>query len=181
MIPIEHLKAKYPRVAALIGPHIDTLRKAISFALIGVVNVMIDGGVFLIAYAYLNSSEAALRRLDAVATACGCATREKVLLISANLTSWVVAVSCSYVMNSHITFAAESGRQLRLRSYLTFLASAVFALVANTTALLFAVDVLLLPVVVGKVLAIGVSFVVNFSLARFVVFRPQQPQAGEAV
>jgi putative flippase GtrA len=179
MIPIEHLKAKYPRVAALIGPHIDTLRKAISFALIGVVNVMIDGGVFLIAYAYLNSSEAALRRLDAVATACGCATREKVLLISANLTSWVVAVSCSYVMNSHITFAAESGRRLRWRDYGTFVASGILGAIANTVGLVVAAD--FMPVLAAKGCGILAGFGVNFSMSHFVVFRrrPTEAEAGD--
>src|SRR5580704_2090464 len=186
MIPIEHLKAKYPRVAALIGPHIDTLRKAISFALIGVVNVMIDGGVFLIAYAYLNSSEAALRRLDAVATACGCATREKVLLISANLTSWVVAVSCSYVMNSFFTFAAESGRRLRWRDYGAFVASGILGAIANTTTLVIAAH--LLPdflvedarVLAAKGCAIVAGFAVNFSMSHFVVFRAGRNVAGAA-
>ena len=35
-------------------------------------------------------------------------------------------------MNSLITFAAESGRQLRLRDYVTFAASQAGGLVANT-------------------------------------------------
>ncbi len=37
--------------------------------------------------------------------------------------SWLVAVSGSYVMNSYVTFAAESGRRLRWRAYGTFVAS----------------------------------------------------------
>ena len=95
-------------------------------------------------------------------------------LIAANLLSWGVAVTGSYVMNSFITFAVESGRQLRLGAFMRFVGSAIFALIANTTALLIAVNVLLLPVLVGKVLAIGMSFAINFSLARFVVFRPRR-------
>jgi len=157
MTPIDRLTRLAWRVRAALGSRALQLQ-AMRFAAVGVVNTTVDVGVFLLAFTYVTSS-----------------------LIGANICSWLVAVTGSYVMNSYITFAAESGRQLRLRSYVTFLASAVFALIANTAALLFAVHVLLVPVAVGKVLAVGVSFVVNFSLARFVVFRPQQPQAGEAV
>ena len=46
-------------------------------------------------------------------------------LIPANVLAWLVAVSGSYVMNSFITFAAESGRQLRWRDYGAFVASGI--------------------------------------------------------
>src|SRR6266849_5353687 len=71
--------------------------KATSFALIGVVNVAVDFSVFSFAYFYL-----------------------KWPIIIANVVAWGIAVSGSYVMNSLITFAAESGRQLRLKDYGTF-------------------------------------------------------------
>jgi putative flippase GtrA len=77
-------------------------------------------------------------------------------------------------MNSSITFAAESGRQLRLGAYLTFVASGIAGLLTNTAMLLFAAQVLLFPVWLAKVIAILGSFVVNFSLSHFVVFRPRQ-------
>jgi putative flippase GtrA len=125
--------------------------QAARFAAVGVVNTCVDFSVFMFAITYLTAS-----------------------LIAANLLSWVVAVTGSYVMNSFITFAVESGRQLRLGAFMRFVGSAIFALIANTTALLIAVKVLLLPVLVGKVLAIGMSFAINFSLARFVVFRPHR-------
>src|SRR5947207_202062 len=47
---------------------------------------------------------------------------------------------------------------------------------------LVAAELLLLPIVIAKALAIGASFLVNFSLARFVVFRPRSlrsPVGGE--
>jgi putative flippase GtrA len=132
-------------------PLLALVSQAARFAAVGVVNTCVDFCVFMLAITYLTSS-----------------------LIAANMLSWAVAVTGSYVMNSFITFAAESGRQLRLTAFLRFVASAIFALIANTTALLIAVKVLLLPVLVGKVLAIGVSFAINFSLARFVVFRPRR-------
>ena len=132
--------------------------KAVSFALVGVVNATVDFGVFSFFYFYLAFP-----------------------IILANLISWFVAVSGSYVMNSMTTFAVESGRKLRLRSYATFLLAQVAGLVANTA------TVYLVPIVIGKImgidststtlvltgklLAIGSSFLVNFSLSHFVVFR----------
>ena len=60
--------------------------KAASFAMVGVVNSLVDYSVFLSAYYFL-----------------------KLPLIPANVLAWLVAVSGSYVMNCFITFAAESG------------------------------------------------------------------------
>jgi putative flippase GtrA len=93
--------------------------------------------------------------------------------VVSNLISWSVAVTGSYVMNSSITFAAESGRRLRLSAYLTFVASGVVGMLANTATLLFAAQILLLPVWLAKAVAILASFLVNFSLSHFVVFRPR--------
>jgi putative flippase GtrA len=120
--------------------------KAVSFALVGVVNTLIDFSVFLAAYNGLGLP-----------------------LIPANLVAWIVAVSASYVMNSFITFAAESGGQLRWRDYATFVVSGIAGVIANTTALVVASY--FVPVLVAKLMAIVVSFAVNFSLSHFVVFR----------
>jgi len=96
-------------------------------------------------------------------------------LIPANVLAWLVAVSGSYVMNCFITFAAESGRQLRWRAYGAFVASGVVGVIANTTVLVVASR--WLPVPVAKLLAIAASFAVNFSLSHFVVFRTREPRA----
>ena len=92
-------------------------------------------------------------------------------MVAANTLSWMVAVSGSYMLNSTITFAAESGRKLRWSAYFTFVASGIAGWLANTAALLVAVEVLLLPVWLAKLLAVMASFIVNFSLSHFVVFR----------
>jgi len=63
---------------------------------------------------------------------CGCTSTETAMLIAANTPSWIVAMSGSYVMNSFITFAAESGRRLRWRDYVTFAASGIAGAVTNT-------------------------------------------------
>ena len=89
------------------------------------------------------------------------------------------AVTGSYVMNSQITFAAESGRKLGLKPYVSFALSQVAGFVANTATVYgvsyaletvagFGVD---RAVLAGKLLAVGASFAVNFSLSHFIVFR----------
>ena len=130
--------------------------KAASFALVGVVNTFIDLGIFLAAYNLLQLP-----------------------LIPANELAWLVAVSGSYVMNSFITFAAESGRQLRWRAYGAFVASGVAGVITNTAILVVASY--WLPVLAAKLLAIAVSFVVNFSLSHFVVFRTRERRVEPSV
>jgi putative flippase GtrA len=125
--------------------------KAASFAMVGVINTLIDYSVFLSAYYLIQLP-----------------------LIPANVLAWLVAVSGSYVMNCFTTFAAESGRQLRWRAYGAFVASGVVGVIANTAVLVVASR--WLPVPVAKLLAIAASFAVNFSLSHFVVFRTREPR-----
>jgi putative flippase GtrA len=159
----------------MVEPHFDVLRKAISFALIGVINVAVDTSVFLLAYSYLRYHAAALRPLDALAQWCACASHDTLVLVAANVVAWVVAVSGSYVMNSFITFAAESGRRLRWVDYGTFVASGILGVIANTTALVIAAQ--FMPVLAAKGCAILTAFAVNFSMSHFVVFRPRREAA----
>jgi len=177
MVPIDRLRANFPRATALVEPHFDVLRKAISFALIGVLNVLVDATVFLVVYSYLKSQDA-LRPLDALAQWCACTSRGTLLLVAANVIAWVVAVSGSYMMNSFITFAAESGRRLRWLDYGTFVASGILGAIASTITLVLAAH--FMPVWAAKALAILVSFGVNFSITHFVVFRPRRAVAVEA-
>lgn len=154
--------------------------KAASFALVGVLNTAVDYCVFLLARAALERSVATLAVFERLADWCRCSKPETILLIAANMTSWIVAVSVSYILNSSITFAAESGRKLRWRHYLTFAASGIAGLIVNTAVLVFAAAILLLPVVLAKALAILASFVVNFLLSHFVVFGSRGEPAGGA-
>jgi putative flippase GtrA len=52
--------------------------------------------------------------------------------------------------------------------------------IANTATLLVAAELLLLPVWLAKLVAILASFVVNFLLSHFVVFRVQTKPAVDA-
>ena len=126
--------------------------KALSFAFVGVFNTLIDFSIFWTIVTYL-----------------------KWPLVPANVMSWVVAVSFSYAMNSLTTFGPESGRVLRWRDYATFLASGVAGMVGSTATLFFLSYVL--PLVFAKLISILVSFVINFSLSHFVVFKARPPGA----
>jgi putative flippase GtrA len=136
---------------------VGLLKKAGSFAAIGVVNAAIDFAVFWTAVQAFDIPK-----------------------IPANVLAWAVAVTASYAMNTLITFAAESGRRLAWNAYAKFAASGVAGLIANTTALL--VGDWLLTFFIGsedwrlalaKIGAIGASFVVNFSMSHFIVFKPK--------
>jgi len=129
--------------------------KAASFASIGVINALVDLAVFFAAYKIVGMA-----------------------LIPANVLAWLVAVTGSYVMNSFVTFAAESGRQLRWRAYLAFVASGIAGLIANTTTLVVASY--WVPVLAAKLMAMVVSFLVNFSLSNFLVFRARERGADRS-
>jgi putative flippase GtrA len=133
--------------------------QAMSFAVIGLLNTAVDFAVFVAMREWAGAS-----------------------LVAANAAAWLVAMSGSYVMNSYITFAAESGRQLGFRRYLAFAATGLVGLFANTLTLLACVTVM--PELWAKVVATLVTFVVNFTLARRLVFRSRSmseadPPSGE--
>jgi putative flippase GtrA len=123
-----------------------TVFKAVSFGLIGFVNTIVDFGVFSVGYYVVGLP-----------------------IVAANLFSWIFAVTCSYVLNSSITFSIDARRQLSFRTYFAFLLAQLAGFAANTTTVVVASH--FMPVLLGKALATGASFMVNFSLAHFVVFR----------
>jgi putative flippase GtrA len=124
--------------------------KALSFAFVGVFNTAIDFSIFW--------TTAEILRWP---------------LVLANVLAWLVAVTFSYAMNSFTTFGPESGRVLRWRDYLTFAGSGIAGMVSST-ATVFALSYVM-PLLFAKVVSIVVSFVVNFSLSHFVVFKARKP------
>ena len=99
--------------------------KAVSFGLIGCVNAAVDFAVFSLLHLYFGLP-----------------------IIPANLMSWCVAVTNSYVLNSMFTFAAESGRRLSFKAYIAFAATQVGGLIANTITVFVAS--FFIPVLVAK-------------------------------
>jgi putative flippase GtrA len=145
--------------------------KALSFALVGVINAAVDYAVFFIALGALNESTKVLELASRISESCSCLNAETWIIITANVIAWLAAVSGSYVMNSFTTFARESGRKLRLRDYGTFVVSGIAGVIANTTTVVIAAQ--FVSVWAAKLIAILVGFVVNFTLSHFVVFRPR--------
>src|SRR5256885_13778552 len=119
--------------------------KALSFALVGLINTAVDAAVFFLMLGYATPS-----------------------LIIANVTAWFIAVTGSYVMNSFTTFSAETGGRLRLKDYAGFVGSGVVAVIATTATVVFAAK--LMPVWAAKAIAIGVGVGVNFTITHFVAF-----------
>ena len=119
--------------------------KAVSFALVGVVNTFIDFGVFSFAWMFLGLSP-----------------------LLANVVAWFLAASCSYFLNCFTTFAAESERKVALRTYAGFIGAGVAGLMLGTAALLVAK--MFVPVLAAKLLATVASFALNFSVSYAMVF-----------
>ena len=127
--------------------------KALSFATVGLINTAVDATVFFLMLGFVTSS-----------------------LIVANVSAWLIAVTGSYVMNSFTTFSAETGGRLRLKDYAGFVGSGLVAVTATTITVVLAANYL--PVWAAKGVAILVSFVVNFSITHFVVFRERPEKVG---
>jgi putative flippase GtrA len=127
--------------------------KALSFALVGLINTAVDATLFFLLLGFVTSS-----------------------LVVANVGAWLIAVTGSYVMNSFTTFSAETGGKLRLKDYAGFVGSGVVAVIATTATVVFAAK--LMPVWAAKAVAILVSFVVNFTITHFMVFRPKPAGDG---
>src|SRR5690348_4295694 len=105
------------------------LIKAATFASAGAVSTLVDVSVFSTAAIYFGWP-----------------------LIAANVLSWTFGASCSYVLNSSITFAAESGRTLSFNRYLRFLLSTIAGVVCSTTTLL--ILSYSVPLLVAKLLSL---------------------------
>ncbi|MDB5654500.1 MAG: GtrA-like protein [Tardiphaga sp.] len=128
-----------------------TVAKMISFGVIGVGNTVIDLAIFSLAYSVLA-----------------------VPLVASNILAWLVAMSISYVMNTMITFRAESGRVLRRKDYLSFAASGILGVIATTATLVVLSH--FMAVILAKLASILAGFVVNFTMTHFVVFRQKKPE-----
>jgi putative flippase GtrA len=124
------------------------------FGLVGLVNAGVDAAVFFTMVAVLAALAPNLSH--------------EWSLIAANTASFIVAVSVSYILNSRFTFKKRH-EDLSLRAYLLFAASQVAGFVAHTATLVVAAKYVPLPL--AKLFGIGVGFVVNFTLARTIVFR----------
>jgi len=125
------------------------------FGLVGLVNAGVDAAVFF--------------TMVAILTRVAAGVHPDWILIVSNACAWIVAVTCSYVLNSRFTFARHAGGKMSLRDYFLFAASQFGGFLAHTATLVAAAKFFPLPL--AKLFGIGVGFVVNFTLARAIVFR----------
>jgi putative flippase GtrA len=126
------------------------------FGLVGLVNAGVDVAVFFTTVAILAHVASVAIHPDWV-------------LILSNTCAWIVAVTGSYVLNTRFTFAHHAGGKMSLGGYLLFALSQFGGFLAHTAMLVAAAKYFPLPV--AKLFGIGVGFVVNFTLARMIVFR----------
>src|SRR4029078_11468235 len=131
------------------GKEASRMLKAITVASVGAVSTVLDVSVFWTAVLYLGWP-----------------------IIAANVLFWLFGALCSYVLNSLIPFAAESGRALYWGRYLRFLLSTIACVVFSSTALV--ILSYSVPLIVAKLLSLLVSFSIDFPLSYFVVFRARQ-------
>jgi len=124
--------------------------KVVSFAVVGIGNTVVDFAVFTFAYQALALP-----------------------LAASNVIAWLIAVSFSYVLNTFTTFHRETGRILRRRDYVNFVASGIFGVATTTTTLV--VLSLYAHVMTAKLVSIVMGFIVNFTMSNFVVFRRKSP------
>lgn len=147
------LKRIFPRLA-------DAFRarplgsKAFSFAIVGLINNVVDAAVFFFFLGYVTGS-----------------------LVIANVTAWFVSTTCSYIINTRTTFSVESGGKLRLRDYAGFLSSGVVSIMASTVAVVFAAT--FMPVWGAKCVGIVLSAAINFLMTNFIVFRERKQAHGD--
>jgi putative flippase GtrA len=157
--------------------------KAVSFAFVGLINTVVDFIVFILLYKFVTPTQIFIDLVAGfiatvepyVAIWITDFLTKNAAIIFANVSAWAVAVTGSFVMNSFITFSAETGGKLRLKAYVGFVGSGVVAVIATTFTVVIAAD--FMPIWAAKGIAILVSFVVNFSITHFVVFRPKGERA----
>jgi putative flippase GtrA len=126
--------------------------KAMSFAVVGLINTVVDATVFFLLLSYVTSS-----------------------LVLANVGAWLTAITGSFVMNSLTTFSAETGGRPQMKHLPGFMMSGIVAVTASTTTVVIAAK--FMPVWAAKAIAILVSFTVNFTITHFVVFRRKSESA----
>lgn len=130
----------------------ETIRQAHFFAAVGVLNTIVDVGIF----AFLTKTLS-------------------IWLVPANIVSFLSGAATSYLLNRNLTFARTrsqtSGSELWRFALVTLLVVVVSTV---TVALLSkAVDPL-----IAKCISVGVTFAIGFVLQKTFVFRPSDDVPG---
>lgn len=88
-------------------------------------------------------------------------------IVVAAMISFLLAALVNYLLSSRYVFKQDRSR----RGYLLFLAAASLGFLLNVSLTVFFSGYLLGSPILAKTLAIGIAFVFNFTLNKFIVFR----------
>ena len=117
----------------------------VRFALVGVLNTVVDFGMFVLLQSILHTN-----------------------LYTANAIAYLLAVVNSFLMNKYWTFSNHPTGRLILQDFGLFTIGNVAGLTLST--LIIYASTLFLPAVLGKVLAIAVVFPWNYWFSRRFVY-----------
>lgn len=128
------------------------LKMFIRFGCVGVINTMIDTGVF-----FLLCDVAGVWEL------------------AANIAAYIVSATNSYFMNSRFVYRADG---YSFKKYIQFLAGNVFVLIVSSVSL--AVFARFFDVkTVAKLITVPITVVLNFAVQRFIVFKKSADKIGD--
>lgn len=128
------------------------LKMFIKFGCVGVVNTLIDTGVFFLLCDVAGVWE----------------------LVS-NIAAYLVSATNSYFMNSRFVYRAD---RYSFKKYLQFLAGNVFVLIVSSVSLaafarFFAVKT------IAKLITVPITVILNFAVQRFIVFKKSADKIGD--
>lgn len=116
----------------------------IKFGCVGVLNTLIDSGVFFLMCDIAGINE-----------------------IASNVTAYLLAATNSYFLNSRFVYRDA---EFSLKKYTSFLTANVSVLIISTVSILLLTNFVPYKII-AKLITIPITVIINFVLQRFVVFR----------
>lgn len=118
----------------------------IKFAIVGVINTIIDFAVFFALYELAGWN-----------------------MIYSNICAFLVAVTNSYFMNKYFSFAHHKEKRISMAEFVIFVTASIATLSLSTAILVLGEPYL--PVLYLKIIAAIITPLLNFLIYRFVIFQ----------
>lgn len=128
--------------------HLILFKQILKFNLVGVLNTLVDFGLFTLLYFLGND------------------------YLAAQFVSYIGGTANSYVFNKYWTFEHRGGNPVNKKEMIRFLAINACSLGTSLLLLYLFHDILSLPVLFSKVLATGMTLILNFAGYKLWVFKP---------
>lgn len=93
-------------------------------------------------------------------------------VVQSNITSFSLAIANSYLMNKFWSFSHVERTKISYKEFFLFCAVSCFALAIGTAILV--IGLAYIKILYLKIIATGVTLIINFLMYRFVVFGPKQ-------